>query len=169
MLVFGVSLGLATLAASMSAQGSNIWQMTVINDDDPATSITMHLTGVAGFLQSSFLAVSPSTATITFSGTVLNASWPDPIVGSSAPFIADFLLPSETVPGLFFGNWLPGGVYGNPVNPDTTSFVIIPAWPNTPEPSTLILACLAAAGFAVLSLRRRRNCRPERQHLRDHY
>ena len=64
-------------------------------------------------------------------------------------------------PSLIVGNWTGGGVGASaisesiavsPVNPALITFVDL----SVPEPSTMILASLAAAGLSIVAIRKRR-------------
>jgi hypothetical protein len=142
---------------------ADTWQVTAINDAVPADGIELTLGGTGGGITDP-VAVYPSPlsppffVTVTFTspppGNELDASFAPAIILPGQSFVADFTLPTGDTPSFIFGTWTSGGGPVGGVNPFLTTFADI----AVPEPSTMVLACLAATGLTVLSLRRRRNC-----------
>jgi hypothetical protein len=148
------------LAASTSAM-ADTWQITAINDTGgPANDIELTLAGTGGGITGP-IAVNPFPANFTAPppGNELDANWVLPL-NPGQPFVADFNLTTGLTPSLIGGTWTVGGGPVGPVNPLVTTFADIAV---TPEPSTMVLAGLAAAGLAASSLRRRRNCNMEQR------
>jgi hypothetical protein len=134
---------------------ADVWQVTAINDIGfPVNDIELTIGGTGGGLTGP-IAVNPFPATFTAPppGNELDANWLL-LLNPGQPFVADFNLTTGLTPSLIFGTWTIGGGPVGPVNPFLTTFTDI----RVPEPSTMVLACLATVGLAASSLRRRRNC-----------
>jgi hypothetical protein len=156
-LAVGVTLGLAMLTASRSVM-ADTWQISVINDSfGPANDIELTLAGTGGGIMGPLVAVNPFPATFTAPPPFneLDANWGGLPLNPGQPFVADFNLTTGLTPSLIGGTWTIAGFPLGPVNPGLTTFTDI----RVPEPSTMVLACLAAAGLAVPLLRCRRNYR----------
>jgi hypothetical protein len=152
-LAVGVSLGLAMLVASTSVM-ADTWQISVINDTGlPANDIELTLAGTGGGLTGP-IAVNPFPANFTAPppGNELDANWGGLPLNPGQPFVADFNLTTGLTPSLIGGTWTFDGLPNGPVNPFLTTFADI----AVPEPSTMVLACLAAVGLAVTAIRKRR-------------
>jgi hypothetical protein len=153
MLAVGVSLELAMLAVSTSAM-ADTWQISVIDDTGGvANNIELTLAGTGGGITGP-IAVNPFPATFTAPPPFneLDANWGGLPLFPGQTFVADFNLTTGLTPSFIFGTWLLDGGPIGPVNPGVTTFT------RVPEPSTMVLAGLAAAGLAVTAIRRRRHC-----------
>jgi hypothetical protein len=156
---------LAALAVMVCTSAmADTWQISVVNDTGvPVDDIELTLGGTGGGITGPILAVNPPPFIVTFTapppGNELDANWVLPL-NPGQPFVADFNLTTGLTPSLIGGTWTVGGGPVGPVNPLVTTFADIAV---TPEPSTMVLAGLAAAGLAASSLRRRRNCNMEQR------
>lgn len=84
-----------------------------------------------------------------------------------------FEIPGAGVNGAYLDSNLSTGLIHNSLNSDVLGRYLFQVRSGViegavPEPSTMVLACLAAAGLAVPSLRRRRQCKPEGHIVRNH-
>ena len=152
------------IMAPTTAMAGTIWQISGINDTGISADdieLTLADTGsgitdpVAVF--PSPLATSPWNETVTFTAppptNELDANWAGLPLNPGQAFVADFTLATGLTPSLIGGTWTIAGLPIAPVNPELTTFS------SVPEPSTLVLGCLAAAGLAVVAIRRRRRSR----------
>jgi hypothetical protein len=153
---------LAALAVMVCTSAmADTWQISVVNDTGvPVDDIELTLGGTGGGITGPILAVNPPPFIVTFTapppGNELDANWFGfPPLNPGQAFVADFNLTTGLTPSLVGGIWTLGGGPVGPVNPFLTTFAAI----RVPEPSTMVLACLAAAALAVPLLRRRRHCR----------
>jgi hypothetical protein len=150
-LAVGVSLGLAMLGTSTSVM-ADTWQVTAINDTGAAVNdIELTIGGTGGGITGP-IAVNPFPANFTAPppGNELDANWL-PILFPGQAFVADFNLTTGLTPSLIGGTWTVDSAPISFVNPFLTTFADI----RVPEPSTMVLACLATAGLAVMAMRKR--------------
>ena len=132
---------------------ADTWQVTAINDTGQLVNdIELTIAGTGGGITGP-IAVNPFPATFTAPPPFneLDANWLLPL-NPGQPFVADFNLTTGLTPSLIGGTWTSGGLPVGPVNPFLTTFADI----RVPEPSTMVLACLATAGLAVMAMRKRR-------------
>ena len=151
-LAVGVSLGLAMLTASTSVM-ADTWQISVINDTGLLVDdIELTLGGTGGGIMGPLVAVNPFPANFTAPppGNELDANWLGALLPGQA-FVADFNLTTGLTPSLIGGTWTVDSAPISFVNPFLTTFADI----RVPEPSTMVLACLATAGLAVMAMRKR--------------
>ena len=144
------------VVVSTSAIMADTWQVTAINDTGQAPNdIELTLAGTGGGITGP-IAVNPAPAFVTFTApppfNELDANWGGLPLFPGQTFVADFNLTTGLTPSFIFGTWLLDGGPIGPVNPGVTTFT------RVPEPSTMVLAGLAAAGLAVTAIRRRRHC-----------
>ena len=152
-LAVGVSLGFAMLAASTSVM-ADAWQISVINDTGQLVNdIELTIAGTGGGITGP-IAVNPFPATFTAPPPFneLDANWGGLPLNPGQPFVADFNLTTGLTPSLIGGTWTVDSAPISFVNPFLTTFADI----RVPEPSTMVLACLATAGLAVMAMRKRR-------------
>ena len=145
-------VGLAMLAASPSVM-ADVWQVTVINDTGALVNdIELTIGGTGGGI-TDLVAVNPFPASFTAPppGNELDANWL-PILFPGQAFVADFNLTTGLTPSLIGCTWTDDSAPISFVNPFLTTFADI----RVPEPSTMVLACLATAGLAVMAMRNRR-------------
>jgi hypothetical protein len=146
----------ATVVMASPSLMADTWQITAINDTGgPVNDIELTLGGTGGGITGPILAVNPFPANFTAPppGNELDANWGGLPLNPGQAFVADFNLTTGLTPSLIGGTWTFDGAPIAPVNPGLTTFIDI----RVPEPSTLVLACVAAATLAVPSLRRRRH------------
>jgi hypothetical protein len=156
-LALGVSLVLATLAASTPVMAGTIWQISVINDTGlPANDIELTLAGTGGGITFP-VAVNPVPALVIFTApppfNELDANWGDLPLNPGQAFVADFDLTTGLTPSLIGGTWTIAGSPIAPVNPGLTTFAPVGV---TPEPSTMVLAGLGSLSLLAMWIRRRR-------------
>jgi PEP-CTERM motif-containing protein len=152
-LAVGVSLGLATLAASTAVM-ADTWQVSVINDTgQPVNDIELTLAGTGGGIMGPLVAVNPFPATFTAPppSNELDANWGGLPLFPGQSFVADFNLTTGLTPSLIFGTWTVSGGPVGPVNPGLTTFTDI----RVPEPSTMVLAGLGSLSLLGMWIRRR--------------
>jgi hypothetical protein len=148
--VFLFASMVALFSTSAMAQVTT-WEVSAVNDlGGPVNDIELTIAGTGGGITGP-IAVNPNP--VVFSspppGNELNASCVAPL-NPGQPFIADFNLPTGLTPSLVGGNRTVNNVVVGPVNPALTSFAPV----AVPEPGTMVLACFAAVGVAIVSLRR---------------
>ena len=145
-------LSAVVVLVSTSAM-ADVWEVTAFNDTGvPVTDIELFLGGIGGGILGPLVAVNPVPAVFTAPPPLneLGANWAPLFLAPGQSFIADFDLTSGLIPSFISGTWSINAVPMFPVNPGLTTFALVP------EPSSIVLAFLAAAGLSVAALRKRR-------------